>query len=347
MDNTNPSTSAVASRQQSERILKYITNHWLSCCVYVSARLNIADILSDGPKTIDELAEITATHRPSLYRLLRTLASDGIFEESAPGTFSITQAATALRGNVQGSLKAFVLAELGDFYNPWGQLLYSVQTGKIAFDHYHGMNLWEYYKTHPEEGLNFMKAMTDLTQVMNQAVAEKYDFSTFKTLIDIGGGNGELMFSVLKATPGLNGIVFDELYVVEQTAARIKAIPDIAGRCSVAAGNFFEQVPPGADAYMMKYILHDWHDEDALKILRACSNAMKTGSKILAIDAVIPQGNLPHGGKLMDVNMLVVTGGYERTKEEFSSLYEQAGLRFLRVVDIGLTELSIVEGEKI
>lgn len=329
----------------SQRMLQVLAHHWLSCCVYVAAKLNIADHLFTGPKTIEWLASETGTHAPSLYRVLRALAAEKIFEETQKETFMLTPNATALLSDAPGSMKYFILAELGEFYNPWGELLHTVQTGKTAFDHYYKMDLWQYYATHPEEGRNFMHAMTRLTQYSDKAIVDAYHFDGFKTIVDVGGGNGALLMAILQSAPALQGVVFDAPYVVEKTKQAI-AENNMSNRCTVQGGDFFKEVPSGADAYIMKYILHDWQEADAIRLLQSCHRSMKKGSKLLAVDAVIPPGNTFHPGKFMDVNMLVVTGGRERTAEEFRKLFEQAGLQFNRVIDLSIPDVSIVEGEK-
>ncbi|RBL90142.1 methyltransferase [Chitinophaga flava] len=336
-----------ATHEQTTRILQHITNHWISCCVYAAARFNIADILVAGPKDLESLAAETGTHAPSLYRLLRLLAANEIFEEVSPRVFANTPMATALIGNAHGSMKAFVLVQLGEIYNPWGEVVESVRTGKTAFDEHYRANLWSYYKAHEDKGLNFMKGMTNLTQFADTAILEQYDFSPFKTITDIGGGNGALLSAILKKTPNTSGIIFDEPYVITQTAALIAADTAIKNRCTTIGGNFFEQVPAGTDAYIMKLILHDWTDEDAIKILSVCSRAMRKDSKILVIDGVVPEGNTHHGSKLADMNMLVTTGGRERSAAEFDELFRRSDLRLTRVVDLSITEVSIVEGEKL
>ncbi|NLU92394.1 methyltransferase [Chitinophaga sp. Ak27] len=337
----------IATHEQSARILQHITNHWVSCCVYAAAKLNIADLLATGPQSITSLAGATATHPPSLYRLLRLLAANDLFEEISPEIFDNTAASTALISDIKGGMKEFVLAELGEFYLPWGNLVDSIRTGKTAFDEYYGGNLWDFYKTHQAEGLNFMKAMTNLTQFSEGAILERYDFSAFSTITDVGGGNGALLMAILKRTPEARGIVFDEPYVVKETAHLIAADPKVKDRCATAGGNFFVEVPAGADAYVIKYILHDWSDEDAIRILSNCSRAMKKDSKILVIDGVVPEGNAPHASKLMDMNMLALTGGRERTAAEFESIFLRSGLRLTRVIDLSISEVSIVEGKKV
>lgn len=330
----------------STRILQIIAGHWLACSVYTAAKLNLADLLANGQQSVEALAAASSSHAPSLYRLLRALAAEGIFEETSKGVFSITPAATALQEDAPGNVKAFVLALLGEHYHGWGELLYSVQTGGIAFDHHFGTDIWSWYRSHPAEGLNFMKAMTAMTQYVDKAIIAAYDFSGFNTIVDVGGGNGALLMAILKATPAATGIVYDAPYVIEKTAEAIAA-NGLTNRCGVKGGDFFKSVPPGADAYIMKYILHDWYEEDAIRLLRNCSEVMKPGDKLLAFDAVIPEGNGPHPGKLFDITMLVATGGRERTAQEFQYLFEQAGLQFNRVIPLALPDVSIVEGEKL
>ncbi len=338
-------TAPVTPASSSARILKIIEGYWLSCCAYVAARLNIADILATGPKTVEEIAALTGSNSAALYRLMRLLSGEGIFEETAPHSFALNSAATALVTAERGSIKPFLLAILGEHAHAWGNLYYSVQTGKTAFDHYYGMDIWEYYEKHPDEGRNFMDAMTGMAQYADAAVTGGYDFSQFKSIVDIGGGNGALLFAIVRATPGLTGTVYDVPYVIQRTAAIID-VNGLKARCEAVAGNFFESVPEGADAYIMKFIIHDWHDEDAIRLLQSCRRAMKKGSKILVVDAVITGLNAPHPGKMMDVNMLVATGGKERTADEFRQLFEKAGLQFNRAIPLSIPDVSIVEGEK-
>ncbi|HWB27858.1 MAG TPA: methyltransferase [Chitinophagaceae bacterium] len=328
------------------QMLQLITGFWTSCCIYAAAKLNIADLLAEKPQTAEQLAAATQTHAPSLYRVLRALASIGIFSKNADGVFSITPLGGTLQSNVPGSMKAMALAQLGDHYKAWGNLLYSVKTGNIAFDDAEGMNVWEYYHSHPEEGVNFMHAMTAMTGSAIMNILPAYDFSGFKTLVDVGGGNGALMMAVLGAAQTAKGIVFDEAYVVAETQKAIIA-KGFEGRCEVAAGSFFESVPAGADAYLMKMVLHDWNDEKCGIILKNCTNAMKDNSKLLVIEAVIPTDDSPHPGKFLDINMLNMTGGKERTEEEFKALFSAAGLTVSRVVHTHSPMFSIIEGVKV
>jgi len=327
------------------QMMQMITGFWTSCCIYAAAKLDIADHLADKPQSALQLAETTHSHSASLYRLLRALSSAGIFHENESGIFSNTLLGDTLKSDIPGSMKAMALAQLGDHYNAWGNLVYSVKTGNIAFDYVEEMPVWKYYETHPEEGINFMKAMTGLTGAVIMNVLPVYDFTPYKTIVDIGGGNGALMMAVLNVAPQAQGIVFDEEYVVNETKNNI-ATKGLTNRCQTEAGSFFDFVPKAADCYLMKMVLHDWDDAKSLVILNNCKNAMKSNSKLLILESVIPGANVPHPGKFMDINMLAMTGGKERTEKEFAALIERAGLRFSKVIPTHSPLFSIVEAIK-
>jgi hypothetical protein len=327
------------------QMMQLITGFWTSCCIYSAAKLNIADHLKDGSKNAAQLAEATHSHAPSLYRVLRALSSVGIFRENEDNRFELTPLGDTLQTDVPGSMKAMALAQLGDHFNAWGNLVYSVKTGNISFDNIEGMSVWKYYDMHPDEGVNFMKAMSGLTGAVIMNVLPVYDFSGFKTIVDVGGGNGTLLMAVLDRAPGATGIVFDEEYVIAETKKLI-AKKGYSSRCETAAGSFFDFIPENADAYLMKMVLHDWNDEQCLQILKNCNKAMKPGSKLLVLDSVIPEGNAPHPGKFMDINMLVMTGGRERTEKEFASLFTKSGLKLSRVIHTHSPLFSIIEGIK-
>ncbi|MBS1600708.1 MAG: methyltransferase [Bacteroidetes bacterium] len=327
------------------QMMQLITGFWTSCCIYAAAKLNIADHLKDGSKNAGQLAEATHSHAPSLYRVLRALSSVGVFKENEDRQFELTPLGNTLQTDVPGSMKAMAIAQLGDHFNAWGNLVYSVKTGNISFDNIEGMSVWKYYEMHPDEGVNFMKAMSGLTGAVIMNVLPAYDFSGFKTIVDVGGGNGTLLMAILDRAPEAHGIVFDEEYVVAETKKLI-AQKNFSNRCESAAGSFFDFIPGNADAYVMKMVLHDWNDEQCLQILKNCNKAMKPGSKLLVLDSVIPEGNEPHPGKFMDINMLAMTGGRERTEKEFSSLFTKAGLKLSRVIPTHSPLFSIVEAIK-
>jgi len=324
------------------QMLQMITGFWTASCIYNAAKLNIADLLTDGPKTPEQLAKQTHSHATSLYRLLRALASAGIFAENERGEFANTPLSETLKDNVPGSMKAMAIAQLGDHYRGWGNLKHSLKTGDIAFDHAEGMTIWEYYEAHPEDGANFMKAMTGLTGAVIAEVIPAYDFSQFKTIIDVGGGNGALLIAVLGTAPNTKGTVYDLDYVVKETQ-KILIENEMATHCSVEAGSFFNHVPAGADAYLMKLVLHDWNDMQSIAILTNCSKAMRADSKLLVIEALIPEGNVPHPGKFMDINMMAMTGGKERTEKEFCELFSYAGLKLSKVIPTHSPMFTILE----
>jgi O-methyltransferase domain len=233
-----------------------------------------------------------------------------------------------------------------DDYNvrAWMDLFQSVQTGESAFERVFGKRIFEHLAQHPAQAREFGESMTSLSMTEAPAVAAAYDFSGIKQLVDVGGGHGSLLSAILVKTPGLRGVVYDRPEVIEvarkDTGTRP---PEVAARCELVAGNFFESIPAGADACIMKYILHDWEDELCVKILANCKRALGPRGKVLVVDNVIPPGNDPHWGKKLDINMLVLTGGRERTEKDFAKLFEQSGFRLSRVIPTACP-LSIVEG---
>lgn len=345
---TNYKTIIMQNEQQlpppPAQMLQMITGFWTSCCIYAAARLSIADALADGAKSAATLAQLTKTNEKALYRLLRALCSVGVFTETAKG-FELTPLGNTLRSNVPGSMRAMAIAQLGDHFNAWGDLLYSVKTGNIAFDNIHGMSIWKYYETHPEDGANFTKAMAGLTMGAVMNILPVYSFNAFKNIVDIGGGNGTLLTSILKNAPGAKGIVLDEAYLEEQAKSNI-AQSGMSDRCTFQKGSFFETIPEGADAYVLKMILHDWNDADSVKILSNINKAMKKGSKLIIIEAVISEGNTPHPAKFLDINMLAMTGGRERTEKEWKELIGTASLKFNKVVLSHSPMFSLIEVEK-
>jgi hypothetical protein len=326
-------------------MLQLIAGFWVSRALYIAAKLGIADLLKGGPKNSEELAQATGMHLPSLYRVLRALASVGVFAEDGHGRFTLTPLAATLRTDVPGSLRAFAIAELGeDHYPAWGEVLHSIKTGEIAFDHLFGMDVWQYRAQHPEEGRIFDEAMASFSSVVNAAIVDSYDFSSLGTIVDVGGGDGSLIASILQANPGMKGVLFDLPHVVAGARRRIEA-EGLAERCEVVAGDAFTSVPSGGDAYLLKWIIHDWDDERSVAILKNCHRAMAAHGKLLLVEAVIPHGNTPSFHKFMDLNMLVMTGGRERSEAEYRVLLEAAGFRLTRVI-LTQSEMSVIEGAR-
>lgn len=327
------------------KMYELISGYWVACCIHTAARLNIADHLGNDAKTLEELVSLTKSNKISLYRLLRAITSVGIFEELPNGSFKMNDLGETLKSDVPGSIKPWALANLGEHFPAFGDLTYGVQSGKIAFDNIHGMGVWEYYKENPDRGLNLMKAMAGVSGAVLKEVINAYDFSNSKVIVDIGGGNGAMMQAVLEAAPHSKGIIFDEPYVVEKTKNEIPL--HLQNRCTVAGGSFFDKIPANADLYMTKWVLHDWNDEQAISILKVCCKAMPQGSKLLIIDAVISDKlNAPHAGKLLDINIMALTTGKERTLNEFKHIINEAGLTFKRVIHTNTEISSLIECEK-
>ena len=343
-ESTAPAASAPTptAATPTERMFQFIENLWAGRTVYIAAKLGLADHLADGPKTTEQLAAATHTHAPSLYRVLRALASIEVVREDSHGRFALTPFGEALQTNVPGSLRASAIVELGDdHYAAWENLLHSVRTGETAFDAKFGMPIWKFYEKNPENGSNFDRCMTELTGAIHDAILEAYDFAPFTHLTDVGGGHGALVTAILKEYPHLRGTVFDQPYVAEG-ASRTFADAHLRHRTAAVGGDFFESVPAGSDLYTMKFIIHDWDDQRSIRILQNIRKAITPDGKLLIFDTVIPEGNEPHFGKFFDLNMLVMTGGRERTEKEFAALLRQGGFHLARVVPTN-SVISIVE----
>jgi hypothetical protein len=316
----------------------------LSQALYVAAKLSIADLLTDRPQTIDKLAESTGAHERSLYRVLRSLSSIGVFQETEPKVFALTPLAEPLRSDAPNSVRNGVIF-MGEswHWNVWGNLLHSVRTGETAWARTHGAEVFDYFATHTEEAEIFNRAMTDMSAVSAPAVVEAYDFSGFRTIADIAGGHGLLLSQILKATPALSGILFDMPQVISGAGTIIER-EGVAERVEKVAGDFFRSVPR-ADAYIMKHIIHDWDDERSVKILSNIRRAMTDSGKVLIVEVVVPEGNEPHFSKVMDLEMLASPGGLERTAKEYDALLAEAGLKLTRILPTK-SPFSIIEAVK-
>ena len=326
------------------QMLQIISNFWMSRALYVVAKLGIPDLLKSGPKTTEELAESTEMHAPSLYRLLRALASVGIVKSENDRGFSLTPLSELLVTDAPGSMRWFVVSELGqEHYPAWGNLMHSAKTGEIAFDNHFGMDIWKYFAKHPEDAAVFNDSMSGMTAVLNEKITSLYDFSRFGKIIDIGGGHGGLITSILKATPTAFGVLFDAEEVIAGARPKIEAF-GIADRCETVAGDFFKSVPAGGDAYIMKWIIHDWDDERAIRILKNIRSQMSPDGRVIVVDAIVPEGDEPDFSKFFDLNMLVMTGGKERTEREFAELFAAAGFKLVRVTPTGLPA-GIIEAQ--
>jgi O-methyltransferase domain/Dimerisation domain len=297
--------------------------------IYVAAKLKIADLLADGSKTIEELAQLSKTHPPSLYRILRSLCSAGIFTETENQSFALTPMAEHLRSDVPESLCNLAISYGEPWrWQSWGNILSAVKTGKSAFEETFGCDLFQYLQQNPETDQLFSNTMEGLALLVNDALINAYDFSKTQTLVDIGSSIGTFTFPLLNHYPKLKAVLFDLPHVIanadlaiEQNELSNTPISELRQRCQLIAGDFFKSVPTGHNAYFLKHILHDWDDERCLTILQNCRQAMTTDSRLLIIERIIPLGNSPSPAKINDLEMLVLTpGGRERTEAEFTNL---------------------------
>ncbi len=325
-----------------QQLNQLICGYWHSQCVYVAAKLGIPDLLANGPLSVDDLAQKTSTHRPSLFRLLRALASLDVFAEEPGQVFRLTPAAELLRRDVPGSQWAMAIMMGEEHFRAWSELLYSVRTGKIGFDKVFGLPVFEFLSQNPEQAAIFDKAMVGVHGRETSAMLDAYDFSTFASVADIGGGNGTTLSGILKKHSKIHGTLFDLPGVIQRAGSAVAAA-GLSDRIHLVAGDFFESVPAGADAYVLRHIIHDWEQEKAIRILVNVRRAIAEKGRVLVVESVIPPGNEPFFGKLLDLTMLVIPGGQERTAEEYRDLFGKAGLRLVRIVPTS-TEVSLIEG---
>ena len=294
---------------------RLVNTYQLSQAIHVAAVLGIADLLADGSRSSDELAETTQTNPRALYRLLRALAAFGLFHEDEDHRFSLTELGDHLRSDAPESVAGWAaFVGRSNIREAWSALEESIRTGENAFKLAHGMSVWEYRAQNLEESEIFDRAMASSSHLVTRSLIDAYDFGRFETIVDVGGGNGTLLAALLAEYPGLNGVLLDQAHVVEDV--------DLGERGRVVAGNFFESVPEGGDAYLLKWIIHDWEDEEAVAILRT---VRPTGGALLLVEKIVGPPNQGAEAKLSDLNMLVGPGGQERTLDEFRSLLEAAG----------------------
>ena len=320
--------------------------HYVSRALHLAAKLGIADLLAGGARSAGELAQETGTHAASLRRVLRLLASVGVLDEQAGGSFALTPLGEALRSDVPFSARASVMLFAGvGMQDSWKELEYCVRTGQPAFrkespdgDAFSHMD--------PEQAKVFDDAMATFAPATAAAIAAAYDFSGLGTLVDVGGGNGALLIGILGANPHLHGVVFDRAEPAERARKKL-AEAGLESRCQVVAGDFFESVPSGGDAYLLKHVIHDWDDGQADAILRNCRRAMNPSARLLIAEGVYPpridRSLESRGAAANDVNMLVVAGGRQRSEEEFRSLYRAAGFELTKIVPT-LARLAVIEG---
>jgi len=323
-----------------------ITGYWVSQAVGVVAQLGVADHLVAGPRTGDELARAVGADPPALSRVLRLLASIGVFADVVPDSYGLTPLGETLCTDAPGSVRSFAITETAPgHWLPWGRLLESVRIGQPMARAALGMELFEWYAQDPEEAGFFNAAMGNLAALAASEFVRVYDVSAVRVVADVGGAHGVLMAAVLRANPDVRGILFDLPHVIE-TAEEALAAEGLSERCELVSGDFFAAVPAGADLHLLKQIVHDWDDERATQLLTNCHRALEPGGTLLLVEMVIPPDNAPSPAQAMDLNMMVLLGGRERTEEEFRRLLEAAGFRLKRVIPTH-SPFSVIEATRI
>jgi ubiquinone/menaquinone biosynthesis C-methylase UbiE len=313
-------------------LLHAVTGYWVTQALAVAARCSIADRLAGGPRSVSELARDTGSDESSLYRLLRALAGIGVFRELSERRFELGPMGEYLRSDVEGSLRDLAIMRGSEWqWRAWRALGHSIRTGRTAFDHVFGQPTFEYLAEHSEDARVFDGAMAGTASHMHAAIVDAYDFSTIGTLVDVGGGSGALLRTILRRYPAMRGVLFDLRHVIDRARATMNAA-GLAERCELVGGDFFVSVPQGGDAYLVSYVIHNWDDERAASILRRCREAMAPGGRILVCEVVVPCPNEPSYATLLDVEMIVFTRGLERTEHEYACLFERADLRLRQVL---------------
>jgi hypothetical protein len=303
----------------------------LAQAIHVAAVLGVADHMASGPRSSDDLATAVGAHAGALYRLLRALAAFGVFHERPHREFELTPLGQCLRSDAAHPVRPYAMfAAEASQWTAWGSLLHSVKTGENAFRVVHGMDVWQHRGAHPEQNALFNAAMTGNSRRVDQAVVDACALAGSPTLVDVGGGEGSLLSALLRACPGARGVLFDQPHVLA-AATRVLDEAGVASRCRVVGGDMFDAVPSGADVYLMKYIIHDWQDADAVRVLVSCRRAMGSEAVVWIIDRLVGAANEDPAVKLADLHMLVSPGGVERTLDEMRALIETAGLRLVEV----------------
>ncbi|WP_172831721.1 methyltransferase [Mycobacterium asiaticum] len=332
--------------EPSVSVLDLLAGKWVSQAISVAAELSIADELAAGPRAVEDLAAACGAHPDSLHRLLRALASVGVFAEDTAGRFANTGMSESLRSDVPGSMRSMALMFGGrPAWDAWGELRESIRTGESAFKAVNGAHAFDYMKGDPKFGRIFGEAMTAFSAQELSAIHAAFDFSQVPTLVDVAGGHGAFLLSVLERNPDQRGILFDQPDVIRHAQAALDSSP-AATRCSLVSGDFFVEVPAG-DGYVLKHILHDWRDDLAIKILSTIQRAARPGARLFVIDAVVEPGNTAGFAKLLDLEMLVFyDGGRERTLAAVEKLFAATGFRLLRVVPTH-SLMNVIEAERL
>lgn len=331
------------AQKETEQLNQILLSAALSRAVSTVAELGVADCIEPGtPQSAGALAKATGAHERSLYRVLRFLASHGLFQETNNGEFDHTALSSVLRGDAEGSYRAGARM-FHHIFAAWDGLDHAVRTGEPGFNKVYGQPIFDYVGTHPELGPILDAGMTCFHGYETGAMLEAYDFGGIQVLADIGGGNGSLIESVLRRYPAMRGILFDLGHVVARSKERLQGLAD---RCQVIEGSFFETVPAGADAYLFRHIIHDWTDEQCIQILSHCRNVIPSHGRLLVVECVVPVGNQRSISKDFDMTMMTLPGGLERTESEFRSLFTQAGFELASVTPTS-TMVSVMEGRPV
>jgi SAM-dependent methyltransferase len=333
--------SSKEDHSSASALFQMATGYWVSQAIYVAAKLGIADLLKDGSKSCVVLAARTGTDAPSLFRLMRALASVGIFVHVGGNCFALSRLAESLRADTPASLRAMVITIGEIHYQACGNLLYSVQTGSPAFDNVFGTSLFDYLQQNASSADAFNKGMTNMSSMLAYALLVAYDFTGISSIVDVGGGEGELVRKILELNPKMVGTVFDMPSTIEVIHTKLNGNM-CEGPCTYIAGDFFDSVPEGADAYLLCGVIHDWDDERALTILRNCRRAMAKNGRLLLVDMVVPTNGAQCVSKLLDLNMLVMTGGQERTEAEFRKLLDASGYKLTKIIPT-MAPQSVIE----
>ena len=332
----------MAGLMERVEIVNLALNYVMADALHAVAKLGIADLLAAGPRPIDELAAATGAHGPSLYRLLRTLCSAGVFVQDEQCHFALTPLGDTLRTDAPGSIRTAVIWIGAPMHaRSCGEVLQSVLTGRPAFDALFGMPYFDYLTADPEAGRIWDEGMACFSAMENEPIARSYAFPASARVVDVGGGQGGFLAAILKANPSVRGVLYDLPAVVK--TPWLLAAAGLLERCETVGGNFFEFLPPDGDIYVFKRVLHDWDDATCVALLQRCRGVLPAQGRVLVIDAVIPPGNDPHPAKIVDLILLTGLTGRERTEPEFRTLFAEAGLRLTRVISTP-SPLSIVEG---
>ncbi len=325
------STRAKAESPQAA-IVDLIGGVWAARAVAALARLGVPDHLANGALSVAELAPVVGAHPDALYRLLRAVSSIGVLAKTADDRFSLTALGSCLRSDVPGSMRAAIASELDTaHWQSWGQLDDCIRTGQPAFNKVFGMTGWEYYRTrNPEDGRLFSENMSSMSATEVQAILAAYSFEGARRVVDVGGAYGAFLAGVLARVPQALGVLFDHPEVVALAGPALKSL-GVADRVERVGGDFFESVPSGGDVYLLKHILHDWNDDECVRILRCIRKAMAPSARVVVAEIPIAEGRQSSFAALLDINMLVMLTGRERTPEEYAALFTRAGLRLVGV----------------